>query len=340
MGAFSRSKAYFLLTVGAMVLVMASAHTATAAEEFKWRFGIYFPSIDSLEGQRATAFVDAVAKRSDNRLQIEVFPGGVLGYSSFTHHRVVGDGLLEMGTTMSAAMIEAPEWETLSHVLLFKTREDAQTAWRVALPDLEKAALRNFNSKVLGALIPEFDHMFSKVPLRSVDDWKGHKFRAWQKQLACWFDKMGATPMVIPYHETYTALATGVVEGNSGMLKSALDVKLYEVMEYVSTGWKPNMPIFVTLVNEEAWNALPADLQEILAEEGEKYFTETSDVFWNAWPESLNKLEQKGLETVAVSPEELQKGRALARACWEDWMSQTTPEAAALMKKIMSSIGD
>jgi TRAP-type C4-dicarboxylate transport system substrate-binding protein len=234
---FSKSRIYSVLSVVVMAVALASIQPAglAAEETYKWRFGIYFPSIDSLEGQRATAFVKAVAKRSDNHLQIEVFPGGMLGYSSFTHHRVVGDGLLEMGTTMSAAMVEAPEWETLSHVLLFRTREDAQKAWRVALPDLEKAALRNFNSKVLGALIPEFDHMLSKVPLRSVNDWKGHKFRAWQKQLACWFDQMGATPMVIPYHETYTALATGVVKGNSGMLKAALDVKLYEVMDYVTT---------------------------------------------------------------------------------------------------------
>ena len=38
-------------------------------KSFKWRFGIYFPSVESLEGKQAQAFVKAVAERSDNRLQ-------------------------------------------------------------------------------------------------------------------------------------------------------------------------------------------------------------------------------------------------------------------------------
>lgn len=332
-----------LAVILAALAVMTFPKSAEAAESdqvFRWRYGIYFPSMNSMEGRLVTKFVKAVYERSKGRLLIDVYPGGMLGYSSFTHHRVVGDGLLEMGATMSAAMVEAPEWETLSHVLLFKTWEDSRKAWNVALPDLEKSALKKFNSKVLGAFIPEFDHMMSKVPLPTVDSWKGIKIRAWQKQLACWFKEMGATPMVIPYHEAYTALATGVVEGNSGGLKAALDVKFHEVMKNVSTGWKPNLPVFVTLVNQQAWNALTPDLQKILTEEGDKYFTTTSEAYWKASPKSMEQLVKKGMKKIDVSPGELKKGRALARNCWEKWMKETTPEAAALMRKIMTALGD
>ncbi|MBP6769884.1 MAG: TRAP transporter substrate-binding protein DctP [Reyranella sp.] len=321
-------------------LLMAAAQPASAEDTFNWRFGIYFPSIGSLEGQHAQEFVKAVAERSDNRLQIEIFPGGMLGFSSFTHHRVVGDGLLEMGTTMSAAMIDAPEWETLSHALLFKNRDEANAAWEIARPELEAAAERDFHSKVLGVTMAEFDHMLSRSPLPTVESWKGHKFRAWQKQLACWFEQMSATPMVIPYHEAYTALATGVVEGNSGGLQAALDTKLYEATDYVSTGWTPNIPIYVTLVNQAAWDSLPEDLQKILAEESDRYFTATSDAYWQLWPQNLELLAEKGMEKVAVSDEELAKGRELARVCWDKWRQGTTPEAVALMDKILAGIGD
>ena len=327
------------LRAGMAALLLVAAQSAYADDSFKWRFGIYFPSIDSLEGQQAQAFVKAVAERSDNRLQIDIFPGGMLGFSSFTHHRVVGDGLLEMGTTMSAAMIESPEWETLSHTMLFTTRDEVETAWKIALPDLATAAERDFHTRLLGAFMAEPDHMLSKTALPTVESWKGHKYRAWQKQLACWFEQMGATPMVIPYNEAYTAMATGVVEGNSGGLQAALDVKLNEVTEYVSTGWTPNIPIYVTLVNEEAWNALPADLQQILSEEADKYFTTTTDAYWAALPQNMDSLVAKGMEKVDVSPEELDKGRAAARVCWDKWMGETTPEASALMTKILDGIG-
>jgi TRAP-type transport system periplasmic protein len=333
-------KAWFVqIVMAAAVLTLALAPVSAEAQKvFRWRFGIYFPTMDSLEGRQATKFVKAVYERSSGRLLIDVFPGGMLGYSSFTHHRVVGDGLLEMGTTMSAAMVGVPEWETLSHVFLFKTRDDAKKAWSVALPVLEKTSLEKFNSKVLGAIIPEFDYVLSKVPLRTVGDWKGKKLRAWQKQLACWFTEMGATPMVIPFHETYTALATGVVVGNSGMLKAALDVKFPEVMKYVNTDWTPNMPIFVTVVNKDAWNALPQDLQKILSEEADMYFSQTGDLFWNAWPQSLEALVKKGMEKVDSPAEDVKAGRALARKCWDKWMSETTPAAAALMRTMIGTL--
>ena len=324
---------------GLAALFLVAAQSASAEESFKWRFGIYFPSVESLEGKQAQAFVKAVAERSDNRLQIDIFPSGMLGFSSFTHHRVVGDGLLEMGTTMSAAMTESPEWETLSHTLLFTTQDEVETAWEIALPDLERAAERDFHVRLLGAFMAEPDHMLSKTALPTVESWKGHKYRAWQKQLACWFEQMGATPMVIPYSEAYTAMATGVVEGNSGGLQAAQDVKLYEVTDYVSTGWTPNIPIYVTLVNDQAWNSLPADLQQILSEEAGKYFTTTTDTYWAAMSTNMDSLVANGMEKVDVSAEELEKGRAAARVCWDKWMSETTPEASALMTRILDGIG-
>ena len=328
------------LLFAALAPALAQSQTQETGKTFKWRFGIYFPSVGSLEGQKATAFASAVAAASNNRLQIQVYPGGMLGFSSFTHHRAVADGLLEMGTTMSAAMVEAPEWETLSHPLLFKTRDDVRKALDAAMPDLQATTSRRFGSRILGTMMPEFDHMLSKVPLKTADDWKGNKFRAWQKQLACWFEQMGATPMVIPFHETYTALATGVVAGNSGGLRAALDVKLYEVTKYLSTGWTPNVPIYVTLVSERAWKSLPADLQEILAREATKYLTATADAYWNARMEVMEQLVVKGMEKVAVAPEEIEKGRAKAQVCRERWVSQTTPEAAALMKKIAAAVAE
>ncbi|MDP6173493.1 MAG: hypothetical protein QGF09_04930, partial [Rhodospirillales bacterium] len=94
---------------------------------------------------------------------------------------------------------------------------------------------------------------------------------------------------------------------------------------------------FVTVVNKDAWNKLPADLKKILTEEGDKYFNTTSMDYWNAWPQSLKKLVKLGVTKVDVSPAELKKGRDLAQKCWNKWMDETTPEAAALMKRIMAA---
>lgn len=324
------------LLFGILLPIFAQAQSSAADQVFNWRFAIYFPTMDSVEAQKATAFVNAVAKESNNRLQIKIFPGGLLGFSSFTNHRAVADGVVEMGTTMSAAMVEAPEWETLSFPMLFKTRDHVKEALDVAAPDLHAATSRVYRSKVLGIMVPGFDHMMSKMPLRTVEDWKGKKFRSWQKQLACWFEQMGATPMIIPFGEAYTALATGVVSGNSNILRVGLESKFHEVMKYVSTGWLPNTALFVTLVSEKAWNSLPADLQDILARHAAQYVATTGNAYWDFQAKEMEQLIAKGMQTVPVAAEELEKGREKALVCVERWRQQTTPQGAALLKKLMS----
>jgi len=44
------------------------------------------------------------------------------------------------------------------------------------------------------------------------------------------------------------------------------------------------------------------------------------------------------MEKVDVSPAEFDKGQAAARVCWTKWMAETTPEAAALMQRILDGI--
>ena len=53
----------------------------------------------------------------------------------------------------------------------------------------------------------------------------------------------------------------------------------------------------------------------------------------------MQQLVDLGMEKVDVAPAEFDKGRAAARVCWDTWMSGTTPEASALMNRILDGIG-
>lgn len=105
----------------------------------------------------------------------------------------------------------------------------------------------------------------SKTPIITPDDLKGFKIRVppsplWQLM----FTAFGAAPATIHWAETYTALSTGIVDGQENPLAIISTAKIYEVQNHCAMTnhvWDG----FWLLGNKRAWNALPEDLQQICA---------------------------------------------------------------------------
>jgi TRAP-type C4-dicarboxylate transport system substrate-binding protein len=78
------------------------------------------------------------------------------------------------------------------------------------------------------------------------------------------FTAFGAAPTSINFAEVYTALQTGVVDGQENPLAILSNFKLWEVQKYVSMTnhmWDG----FWMLGNRRSWGGLPDDLKEIVA---------------------------------------------------------------------------
>ena len=78
------------------------------------------------------------------------------------------------------------------------------------------------------------------------------------------FTAFGAAPTSINFSEVYTALQTGVVDGQENPLAILSNFKLWEVQKYVSMTnhmWDG----FWMLPNRRSWGAVPDDLKEIVA---------------------------------------------------------------------------
>ena len=105
----------------------------------------------------------------------------------------------------------------------------------------------------------------STHPIASPEDLRGFKIRVPVSPLwTSMFKAFGASPASINFNEVYSALQTKVVEGQENPLALIQIAKLYEVQKYCSlTGhmWDG----FWMLANQGAWDALPPDLQEIVA---------------------------------------------------------------------------
>ena len=114
-----------------------------------------------------------------------------------------------------------------------------------------------------------YDHGFRQIttrtkPITSPADLRGFKIRLpVAPYLISLFRHLGASPTAINFNEAYSALQTGIVDGQENPLVLIDTAKLYEVQKYCSLTnhvWSG----FHVSFNVAAWKRLPPDLQEIV----------------------------------------------------------------------------
>ena len=170
-------------------------------------------------------------------------------------------------------------------------------------PKLEPAAEKK-GLKMLAVWENGIRHITnSKRPIRVPADLKGIKLRVpegvWRVKM---FQAYGANPSPMKFSELFTALQTGVMDGEENPFTQIYSAKLQEVQKYLSLSGHVYTPAYLT-VGTTHWNTLPADVRKILedtARETQAFVYETAAKDDTAL---LEKLKQAGMQVNEVDKE-------------------------------------
>jgi C4-dicarboxylate-binding protein DctP len=143
------------------------------------------------------------------------------------------------------------------------------------LPDiatLRKVTEGPLGAKLLKLLEPKgmvglayWDNGFAEgtanKPLRVPEDYKGLKFRIQSsKVLEAKYRLLGALPQIMAFSEVYSALQTGVVDGQENTASNIYTQKMHEVQKYM-TLTNSGYIGYVVVVNKPFWDGLPGDIR-------------------------------------------------------------------------------
>ena len=222
--------------------------------------------LGAIRSQSMLFFEKELEKRTDGRIEVELYFGGTLG-----HERELMDfvatGALQ-GTRGGFFGDANPKYGLLAMPFLV---DNWDQAIRLVNSDFVQeinrgAAVNGFHIPATGISQGFRAHTNSVKPLKHPDDLRGLKMRVPMMEVyvrtALAF---GANPQELPYSEVYQALQTGVVDGQDNAVSNIWDFKVYEVSKYFTvtnyaTGPDPLM------VNLTWYQKLPQDLQRIFDE--------------------------------------------------------------------------
>jgi len=152
---------------------------------------------------------------------------------------------------------------------IVKDRDHMRRIQAEMMDDTFQAAAKDHGYRIIGLFENGFRHITNNVrPISQPGDLEGIKLRtpkgAWRVKM---FKLYGANPTPMAFSEVFTALQTGVIDGQENPYAQIASAKFQEVQKYLSITGHVYTPAYV-LVSDSHFSALPEDVQATLTECG------------------------------------------------------------------------
>ncbi len=178
----------------------------------------------------------------------------------------------------------------------------------------------------------------SKVPIRSIEDFKGRKMRVPGGMVAELFSAAGARTTLLPGSEIFPALEKGTIDV-ADYVGPAINYALgfHQVTKYISMGPPGYMSIYQPVdlmdltVGMRSWNALSPQMKRFVEAEVHVY----SDIHFagiqKADQDAWKKFDEAGTVVTRLSQEDVDKFTKLAVPLWYNWANKDK-DAARVFK--------
>ena len=259
-----------------LIAVLAAAVAAPAAAQTEIKFG-HVGEPGSLFAASAEEFAKRANAKLGTKAKVVVYGSSQLGGDKELLQKLKL-GTVDMALPSTVMSSEADLFGVFEMPYLVKDRAHMQRIekevfWSKLAPEAEKKGL-----KVVAVWENGYRHITnSKRPINTPDDLKGIKLRVpegkWRVKM---FQTYGANPSPMKFSEVFTALQTGVMDGQENPFTQIYSAKFQEVQKFLSLTGHVYTPAYVT-VGAKKWETLPADVRQVLedvAKETQKFVYE------------------------------------------------------------------
>lgn len=310
--------------------------TARAAQ-FEYKYAHNLP-VDSPLNVRMVQMWHDVAKETQGRLVVKVFPNNILGGDTAMLEQL-RSGALQFFTLAGGILASVVPAAALDSIgFSFKSSAEGQRAFDGALgayvrKEIEAKGLYAFpNVWEIGVRqITSSTH-----PIRNAADLVNFKVRTPASRI--WVDlfrTLGASPTPLNYSDVYTALQTHLIDGTELPLVTIEVGHLYEVQKYLSLTshmWSS----FWFLANPEAWRALPADIRAVVDRNAAKYALLQRRDMAILTTTLVDKLHRQGM---AVNDTDVTSFREKLGPYYARWKQELGPTAWTLLENAVGKLG-
>lgn len=281
---------------------------------------------------------EEIAGRTEGRVKLRFFPGGVMGNDKSVL-RKIRIGQLQGGVIISGGLTELyPDIDLYNIPFLFRSYEEADYVRERMDPLLLKGlAERGFVS--FGLSEGGFAYLMSNRPIRSIDDLKGRKVWVPEDDLISRivFEAIDVSPIPLPLTDVLTGLQTGLIDTVAGSAIGAIALQWHTQVKYLVD--EPLVYLYATLIiDRKAFDRLSAADQAVVQQVMQAVFHKLDQLTRKDDAGARQALQAQGI--VFIDPTEASRRReSEIRAEAERRLLQRHILSPALVQTLKDTLG-
>lgn len=246
----------------------------------------------------AQEFIDLVSERTDGKVTGKIFPSGQLGGLmdvleglELGNVDIVLDGLSTLGADNKL-------FDAWGMPYLYDDKEHQYRFWDNSFEECAELVAKESNIRMVTVIDGLNRQLSSKVPVNDIEDIKGLKIRVptIPAYLRIW-ELFGAAPVPMDFGEVYTAIQTGVVEGQENDIPLTMSMNFYEVSPYAVI--TDHVAYEGSLYFDEAtYQSYPKELRDIIDEVGQEIMEKSRSMIGDIEKEAMKKLDEMNVTVI------------------------------------------
>ncbi|MBT6501279.1 MAG: TRAP transporter substrate-binding protein DctP [Deltaproteobacteria bacterium] len=332
----------------AIVCMFASSATDIFAgpKTFNWRFQGILPKGDD-QHEQWVHFAEKVRQKSNGRLNIQVFAAGEVVASPGIYNSVK-TGMLQGGLIVGLYAPEVPMGRIDVSLPFAFQFQNSKKPWIDARKMLKETGIWQMLEQAYAergihfygfSYSTGYPAIYTNKPIKTLKDFKGLVIRQ-SGPIAKILKHFGASPTNVPISDVYMAMKLNTIDATSYDGTGMFGLKWHEVAKYYTLPML-TAPTFVTLiVNQDAWDSLPADLQQIFMEshENDNYLPIAKRMV-ELDQEILDKQEKYGYKVNYLPDEDMKKmSKYAVEHIWPE-LGKKSPRSAKVIEKLKAYYG-
>lgn len=230
----------------------------------------FVDSKDSTFALGLKEFAKGVSTRTDGKLVVELYPGGLVDGRKLAERELVeavknGDLSMALSTTSPLSNFNH-NLDIFDLPLLFNGFDHVDAVLDGPVGEQLLNSLRDHNLKGLGYFEVGFRIFSSSIPLPDYESFKGKKLRVMQSVTLSRFVKsIGGDPVPAPVNKIYLMGKEGYIDGAGRTYPTYWDFHLYDVHRFISET-RHAYSVKMVLIDDELYRGLTPEFQRALKE--------------------------------------------------------------------------
>jgi tripartite ATP-independent transporter DctP family solute receptor len=253
-----------LIKALAFSAALTAMATAAQAEKLILKFG-HVGNPGSLFSASADEFAKRANEKLGDKAEVQVFGSSQLGNDRELLQKLKL-GQVQFALPSSVMSSISPEFGVFEMPYIIKDRDHMKRV-QAEMGDTFQKAAQSKGYRILAYWENGFRHITNNTrPINKPEDLAGLKLRTpkgeWRVKM---FQLYGANPTPMAFSDVFTALQTGVMDGQENPYTQIWSAKFQEVQKYLSITGHVYTPAYV-LVSDSEFAKLPEDVQKTLTE--------------------------------------------------------------------------